>query len=296
MLRSPKSLSGVLAGLLLSLGLAYPVAADVAKTGVPGAGAVQASDAQSFEELWGLLGMADLVSILHDEGLEMAMSSDIDLLGHDGGQRWDAAVTKIYDEADLTDELRQQFRQSLQKMDLAALCDFYKSDEMQTIIQNEISARRAFLDIDFEQDARARWLQGDTSEDLDDIIGRYIDKNDLIELNVMGALNSNFVFLSKLNQSLPDSTGHMTEDEILTHVWSQETDIRTDTSEWMFAYLHTAYERVDTGALGRYVAFSETPTGQALNQALFRAFDAVYLRLSSDLGRAVGVFSLEEEL
>ncbi|MCK0143709.1 hypothetical protein [Aliiroseovarius sp. F20344] len=240
--------------------------------------------------------MADMVSILHDEGLEMAMSSDIDLLGHDGGPRWDAAVNKIYDETELTHELRQQFRQSLQQSDLADLCNFYKREEMQDIIQHEISARRAFLDVDVEQDARERWLQGDTPEDLDDIIGRYIDKNDLIELNVMGALNSNFVFLSRLNQSLPDSTGHMTEDEILTHVWSQESDIRTDTSEWMYAYLHTAYERVDEGALARYVAFSETPTGQALNQALFSAFDAVYLRLSSDLGSAVGVFSQEEEL
>ena len=251
---------------------------------------------QSFEELWTLLGMSQMVSILHDEGLSMALASDLDLLGHEGGPRWEGAVQAIYNEKVLQGELHALFEQQLAQAHLSVLCEFYKTEDMQKIIQNEIAARRAFLDMEFEQTARDRWLQGDIPEVLDETIRQYVDTNDLIELNVMGSLNSNYVFLNTLNQSLPDIVDQMSERDILSHVWSQETDIRTDTTEWIFAYLHTAYAPVDPYDLDRYVAFSATPAGQALNQALFTAFDAVYLRLSGDLGRVVGTLSREEEL
>ncbi|SPF76302.1 hypothetical protein ALP8811_01305 [Aliiroseovarius pelagivivens] len=251
---------------------------------------------QSFEELWTLLGMSQMVSILHDEGLSMALASDLDLLGHEGGPRWEGAVQAIYNEKVLQGELHTLFEQQLAQAHLSVLCEFYKTEDMQKIIQNEIAARRAFLDMEFEQTARDRWLQGDIPEVLDETIRQYVDTNDLIELNVMGSLNSNYVFLNTLNQSLPDIVDQMSERDILSHVWSQETDIRTDTTEWIFAYLHTAYAPVDPYDLDRYVAFSATPAGQALNQALFTAFDAVYLRLSGDLGRVVGTLSREEEL
>lgn len=256
----------------------------------------QPADAQSIEELWTLLGMSEMVSILHDEGLSMALISDVDLLGHEGGPRWEAAVQTIYDEQVLQGELHRQFEVHMAQAHLAVLCDFYKREDMQDIILREIAARRAFLDISVEQTARERWLQGDISDLLDDTIRDYVEQNDLIELNVMGSLNSNFVFLNALNQSLPDAVGHMSEHDILSHVWSQETEIRTDTTEWIFAYLHTAYEPVDPVVLDRYVTFSGTEAGQALNQALFSAFDAIYLRLSDDLGRVVGAMSREEEL
>lgn len=256
----------------------------------------QRTDAQQFEELWTLLGMPEMVSILHDEGLSMALASDMDLLGHEGGPRWEGALQAIYDEQTLQGELHAQFEQQLAPDLVSALCTFYENAEMQDIIQHEIAARRAFLDLEFEQLARERWLQGDMSDNLDDTIRHYVDLNDLIELNVMGALNSNYAFLNTLNQSLPDVMGQMSEQDILTHVWSQEADIRTDTTEWIFAYLHTAYAPIDHTALERYVAFSETPEGKALNHALFAAFDAVYLRLSADLGRVVGTMSREEEL
>ncbi|WP_298906347.1 hypothetical protein [uncultured Aliiroseovarius sp.] len=256
----------------------------------------QRTDAQQFEELWTLLGMPEMVSILHDEGLSMALASDMDLLGREGGPRWEGALQAIYDEPTLQGELHAQFEQQLAVGQISALCTFYEDAEMQEIVQHEIAARRAFLDLEFEQLARERWLQGDMSDNLDDTIRQYVDVNDLIELNVMGALNSNYVFLSALNQNLPEAVGQMSEQDILTHVWSQEADIRTDTTEWIFAYLHTAYAPIDDTALARYVAFSDTPEGKALNQALFTAFDAVYLRLSSDLGRVVGAMSREEEL
>ena len=282
--------------ILRRIGVALSMVVSISVGAATASDQSQRSDTQRFEELWTLLGMTEMVSILHDEGLSMALASDMDLLGHEGGPRWKGALQAIYDEATLHGELHTQFEQHLAPDQVAALCKFYENTDMQEIIQHEIAARRAFLDLEFEQLARDRWLQGDTSDNLDDTIRHDVDLNDLIELNVMGALNSNYVFLNTLNQTLTDVTGQMSAQDILSHVWSQEVDIRTDTTEWIFAYLHTAYAPIDHTALERYVAFSATPTGQALNQALFTAFDAVYLRLSGDLGRVVGTMSREEEL
>ncbi|WP_142852884.1 hypothetical protein [Aliiroseovarius halocynthiae] len=282
--------------LALTFGAGVACATDVAQGLRFVSGQVQPGKQQSVEELWRLLAMPEMVSILHDEGVSMALDADVDLLGHEGGQRWNAAVQAIYDESTLSEEVHAAFEQHFTALDLPVLCSFYKDDEIQLIIAKEVAARRAFMDLEFEQVARERWLRGENSDQLDDMIRDHVEQNDLIELNVMGALNSNYAFLSALSQSLPDEVGHMTEHEILAQVWTQEVDIRGDTTEWMYAFLHTAYEDVDPVSLERYVTFSASPSGRALNTALFAAFDSVYLRLSSDLGRLAGKMGQEEEL
>ena len=280
----------------LTMGSGAALAVDTGKGLRLISGQVQMTEQQSYEELWDLLAMPEMISILHDEGVSMALRADFGFLGREGGQRWEAAVQAIYDEGALADEVHAAVEQHFAGLDLTALCAFYKDREVQLIIDKEIAARRAFMDLEFEQAARERWLRGENSDQLDDTIRDHIEQNDLIELNVMGALNSNFAFLSALSQSLPDDVGHMTEHDILSQVWTQEVDIRTDTTEWMYAYLHTAYQDIDPAVLERYVSFLNSPSGRALNNAIFAAFDAVYVHLSSDLGRLAGTMGQEQEL
>lgn len=282
--------------VVLTLGGGAAVAGDTGQGVRVVSGQAQMSEQQHFEDLWDLLAMPEMVSILHDEGVRMAAEAAVDILGHEGGQRWDSAVQAIYEETALSAEVHAAFEQHFAALDLTALSAFYKDDEIQQIIQHEIAARRAFMDLGGEQAARERWLRGENPEQLDNMIRDHIEHNDLIELNVMGALNSNFAFLSALSQSLPDAVGHMTEHDILSQVWMQEVAIRTDTTEWMYAYLHTAYKDIDSDILERYVAFLTSPSGRALNNAVFAAFDTVYVRLSSDLGRLAGTMGQEQEL
>jgi len=47
-----------------------------------------------------------------------------------------------------------------------------------------------------------------------------------------------------------------------------------------------AYQPLDDDAMDAYIAFSETPSGRALNAALFEGFERMYRDISFGLGLA----------
>ena len=253
-------------------------------------------EAQTYDKLWSLLRLNDLLEIMREEGANMALEADVDLLGHPGGAPWRKRVQAIYDIERLKADAEMAMESALDAVHLHALCDFYESDDMQSVVDLEITARRAFLDTEVEERARSAWLSGRALTPHEDAILRFVEVNDLVERNVMGALNSNYAFLRAMTDAHPVPAEKLTEQEILFEVWSQEVEIRRDTSEWLFAFLSTAYGPVSQEVLDDYVAFSETEAGHALNHAMFEALDQIYIRLSADLGRAVGEFGAQQDL
>ncbi len=268
----------------------------VAGSAQVGCSAVEQSEAEAYDALWVLLRLDDLVDIMREEGTAMALDADMGFLGRPGGAPWRDRVATIYDEARIQSDTEKAMESALAAEHLPVLCRFYQSDEMQTIVDLEISARRAFMDQGIEDLARSEWLSGRALTPHEDAIFHFVEVNDLVERNVVGAMNSNYAFLQALTDAHPVVSERMTEDEILTEVWSQEVEIRRDTSEWLLAFLSTAYAPVSVDDLNEYVAFSETEAGHALNHALFDAFDIIYVRLSAELGRAVSEIGAQEEL
>ena len=116
-----------------------------------------------------------------------------------------------------------------------------------------------------------------------------------MENNVVGAMNSNYAFYAGLADggAFPED---LTEEEILTDVWSQEEMIREDTSEWLYSYLSLAYRPLTEEDLAAYVAFSETEAGGALNRALFASFDEMFVAQSLALGLSAARFMAAQEL
>ena len=88
----------------------------------------------------------------------------------------------------------------------------------------------------------------------------------------------------------------MTEEEILSEVWAQEEDTRSDTREWLYAFLLVAYRPLSDAVLDEYVALSASPEGRAMNRALFAGFNAMYDEISYGLGLAAAQQMLGEEL
>lgn len=261
-----------------------------------GAASAEPSVAESYDKLWSLLRLNDLLDIMHEEGATMALEADVDLLGHPGGAPWRRRVQSIYDADRMRSEAEAAMEAALDATHLDTLCEFYASDDMQSVVDLEITARRAFLDSDVEDRARSAWLSGRALTPREDAILRFVEVNDLVERNVMGALNSNYAFLRAMTDAHPIPSEKLTEQEILFEVWSQEVEIRRDTSEWLFAFLSTAYGPVSQEVLEDYVDFSGTEAGHALNHAMFEALDQLYIRLSADLGRAVGEFGAQQDL
>ena len=125
----------------------------------------------------------------------------------------------------------------------------------------ELSARRALLDPDVEAASQDRVTRmGDAGDPRIALIGRFVEANDLVESNVMGALNASYAFYTGLNEggALGDE---MAEDEILSDVWAQEPDVRTETGDWVYSFLVLAYQPLSDADLEAYIGFSRTAAG-----------------------------------
>lgn len=274
--------------LLRALGLMLPVLALLIT------GPARAADPAQLQDLFNALHIKDTIDVMHDEGVEYGREIGQDMLpeGDKGG--WQQVVERIHDKDWMRGVVEQGFTDALQNNDLSDILAFLQSPQGQQIVQLEIAARRAFLDPAIEEAARTRLEQRrDDKAPVLDAIDQLIQDSDLIERNVMGALNSNLVFYNGL---VDGGALEMSQADIVADVWSQEETVRDEARDWLNAFLLMAYETLDKAELQAYIAFYQTPEGKVLNRAMFDAFDAMYEELSYILGRALARHMQSEKL
>ena len=274
--------------LLLALLLGAAPAALLAQAAAVPQAAQAETVSPRIKALSDTMMMSDVMSVMRDEGMDYGKTLDTELMSGAGGARWQATVGEIYDPA----VMRARFDAALSAQ-LADAQDvlpqieaFFGSDQGQTFLRLEIEARRALLDQDVEDAAKVSWedMKAVDSPRLEQI-NRFVEANDLIESNVMGALNSNLAFYRGMGASgsFPEE---MTEEQMLSDVWTQEPDIRAETVDWLYPFLALSYQPLSDDDFEAYIAFSETPAGARMNAALFAAFDVVFSQISYDLGYA----------
>ena len=251
--------------------------------------AMAQEDTSDADALFAALGLSEMIEIMHLEGLSYGEDLATDLLDGQAGPDWPATVGTIYDPVRMEAEVRAAFAESLAGDDVQAMIDFFTTDLGAEIVELEVSARRALLDEDVEaasEEAAAIAMADETPRY--EQVTEYIEANDLIEQNVVGAMNSNYAFYLGLMDggALP---GSLTEDQILADVWGQEPEIRRSTTEWVYSFLMLAYQPLTDEDMAAYIAFSETEPGAQLNDALFDAFDDVFKDISQALGQAAAV-------
>ncbi len=256
----------------------------------------QAQQGAAVEKLFDALGLPDILDIMREEGVRYGIDIETDLFDGRGGDRWAATVEELYNIDAMTAIVLGRMQAELAEADVDAMLTFFSGEIGARIVGLEVSARRAMLDeaIDAASREAYRQLEQDKDPRLD-LIRAYVEANDLVENNVVGAMNSNFAFYAGLADggAFPED---LTEEEILTDVWSQEEIIREDTSEWVFSYLSLAYKPLSESDLQAYVAFSETQAGTALNRALFVSFDEMFVAQSLALGLSAADFMSEQDL
>jgi hypothetical protein len=249
---------------------------------------ISADVAAEVAKLSDTLMLGPMMDVMRLEGLTYGASIEDEMFPGAGGAGWAAAVVRIYDAG----RMRAAFDQSLTRhlaMDPGGLPDmlaFFGSPVGQRALSLELEARRTLLDKTAEEAARQAWenLRMDGGARHDQIM-RFAAVNDLVESNVMGALNANLAFYHGLAAS--GAYGDvMTEDQMLSDVWAQEDSVRSDTEDWLYPFLALAYGPMSDADLDAYIAFSETKAGKQLNAALFAAFDDVFTEISGALGLA----------
>ncbi|MCC7321791.1 MAG: DUF2059 domain-containing protein [Rubellimicrobium sp.] len=248
-----------------------------------------------IDALIAALRFDDLLPVLRDEGVAHGAALWQDELGG-APATWTAEVAAIHDPVRMEASLRASLGAALAGVDLAPVLAFLGTEPGRALVRLEVSARRAMLDPDVTDAARATAVRerGATSSRLELVEG-LIAANDLIESNVGAALNANLAFMSALlaGGAMPPGT---TEADLLRDLWAQEDAIRAATAEWAYSYLLLAYAPASDADLASYVAFSRTPAGQALNRALFLAFGGLYDTISAEMGAAMARHLLSRAL
>lgn len=270
----------VFAALVLCLSLATPVrAADVAA-------------------LNRALGLERLAVVLSAEGLKYGADLEAELFPGSGGLRWTALVARIHDPVRLIGIVSARMEEELdgRAEAVGAIRDFFEAEPGRRIIDLELAAREALLDKTVKDAAELAFEDmAARGEPRVEQLRRFVAANDLIDSNVAGALNSNLAFYRGMIEGGATDPG-LSEQDMLSDLWSQEPQIRSDTETWLFPYLALAYEPLPDAELEAYIAFSETGPGKVLNAALLAAFDALFADLSHDLGYAAALFVQGEDI
>lgn len=256
----------------------------------------QGSDADKVDQLFDALGMPQLIEIMREEGLAYGETLATDMLPGGRSAEWSMAVSAIYDVEMMTEEVRGVLGEALEGDDVDAMLAFFTSEQGVRIVGLEISARRALLDDAVEEASKenaAIAMMDETPRF--QMVQDFIDANDLIEANVIGALNSNYAFYTGLIDGGAMPAG-ITLETALQDVWAQEPMVRADTIEWLFSFLLMAYQPLSDEELAAYLAFSRSDAGQDMTNALFEAFNGMFDDMSRALGLASSRFMLTQEL
>jgi len=255
------------------------------------AGSARAGDASELTEV---LRLDEVIGVLRNEGIGFGEELNRDMLGGLGGAFWTEQVAQIYDPGRMRDALRMALAQGMDGDQIAASLRFFETELGQRILSLETSARKAMADPEVEQVARDTYgaLKGTSDERLA-IIARFIEVNDLLERNVASTLGASFYFMRGL---VDGGASDMDEDQMTAEVWSQEDETRADTESWLYGFLLLAYRPLSDEDIEAYIAYSETPAGQALNSALFNGFDGMYLAISHALGVLVAEATASSDL
>jgi len=249
-----------------------------------------------IDELYQALGLPEILAVMQEEGISYGEELGQDMLPGGADSDWRSAVAMIYDLEMMNEEVYGAFAETIRDDDIDAMLEFFTSDRGQRIIALEVDARRAMLDEDIEEASKeAAALQAADETARFAAIRTFVETNDLIESNVVGALNSSYAFYMGLIDGGVMPPG-VTADTALQDVWAQEPDIRANTTEWVYGFLMLAYQPLSDADIAAYQSFSESEAGADLNDALFQAFDGMFEDISRGLGLAASRFMVSQEL
>lgn len=258
--------------------------------------AAVAQPAPTSTDLYLAMQLPEIIAIMRQEGLAYGDELAAQLFPGAPPPDWTRTIDEIYSVERMQAEVSTALSGALEGQDIAQMLAFFTAEPGATFVTLEASARRAMLDDAVEEAAKeAAAIAVADQTPRYDVVRRFVVANDLIETNVVSAMNSNVAYYLGLMQG-GATDGDVTEDQLVADVWTQEPEIRASTTEWVYSFLLMAYDPLSDADLETYIAFSESDAGQALNRALFDAFDGAFEDISHMLGVASAQYMVTQEL
>lgn len=248
------------------------------------------------DALFDALQLPEIIDVMRLEGLTYGTQVGEELIGDRLTPAWNTTVEMLYDPEPLKGTIKAEFSTALEGEDVTPMLAFFTTDPGRRFMGLEVSARRAMLD-DAVDEASQDMLDEARSDKTEryQLVAEFVDTNDLIETNVISAMNANVAFYNGLSEGGAFG-GVLTQDQILSDVYDQEPDIRTNTTDWIYRFLLMAYAPMEDADIQAYIDFSNTDAGQALNTALFAAFEDTLNDINHSLGFEAAQFMSTQDL
>ncbi|PKP85217.1 MAG: hypothetical protein CVT80_03805 [Alphaproteobacteria bacterium HGW-Alphaproteobacteria-2] len=246
--------------------------------------------------LFDAVSLDALLGVIHEESMVQGRQLAVDMQIAEQGAL-ELLLAGVYSPARMRRVFAEGFAGRMTPEELADTTEFFASPLGVRIVGLEISGRAALLDPEVEAASRERAATASDAEPARlALLQRFIEVNALVDSNVVGSMNAQFAFMMGLASIADTQTSPMSEDEVLADLWQQEPEIRRTSVDWLVSYLLLAYDPLSDAELEAYVAFSESPAGQAYNRAVFAAFDALFAESWGRLGRGFAQLMAGERL
>lgn len=245
---------------------------------------------QPAASLTDALQMDKMIDVLVQEGLADATDIGAEFRSAGAQASWQGRIREIY----APDKMRAAVQLGLDSA-LAGQAEattdairFFTAPAGRRTLQLETDTRLALMDKDTEAAAALRWQEMvESNHPRVAMLRQLAEVNDLIEINVAGAMNSTLAFYRGMALS-GGPFADMTEAEMLDMVRASEPSTRTATEEWLFPYMAMAYAPLSDDDLRSVIRFAGSPSGRVLNAAMLGTFNTLFDDISRDLGMAYG--------
>jgi hypothetical protein len=245
------------------------------------------------------LGLDRMVEVVGREGEQNGEDLAAELFPDAPSGRWAAEIARIHARDALRTEVRAGFARAVAGNEDAAraLLAALSEPRIARIVERELAAREIIGEPEVEDLAAIAFEELQAEGDpLIGVIERIVLANDLVERNVMGAMNASLAFYRGVAEGGGMPGAVMSEAEMLAEVQGQEDAMRAEIEGWLYPYLVLAYRDLPLADLEAYADLAATPEGQFLNRMLFEVFDTLFERLSRETGRAAGRFLASSDL
>ena len=245
-----------------------------------------AEESNDLNRIFLALKLDRLFEEIREEGLIAAKEMQGDLKNSQSVVGWSKNINEIYS----TKLMKDYFKKELTNLESLSIflpaINFYEKPLGVKIIENELITRIKIRDDGEKEKARntvkqLKYLKPYRFK----LYNEIINANGFIEDNISSSMNSNLAFYEGYASGLATSDQSLTEREMISQIWLNESETRKRMTDWVLNFSVTSFKNLNDNELKEYLAFSNSKSGRYLSNNINFIFDKLFEIQSYKLGK-----------
>lgn len=245
-----------------------------------------AEESNDLNRIFLALKLDRLFEEIREEGLIAAKEMQGDLKNSQSVVGWSKNISEIYSTKLMKDYFKKELT-NLESLSIFLLAiDFYEKPLGVKIIENELITRIKIRDDGEKEKARntvkqLKYLKPYRFK----LYNEIINANGFIEDNISSSMNSNLAFYEGYAAGLATSDQSLTEREMISQIWLNESETRKRMTDWVLNFSVTSFKNLTDSELKEYLEFSNSKPGRYLSNNINFIFDKLFGIQSYKLGK-----------